>query len=71
MSANGETQTTRRRFIEILGASGLVLQGSLLGVGCKKDPDGEDTAEDERFWFAVITDTHVQSAEDKIGRAHV
>jgi 3',5'-cyclic AMP phosphodiesterase CpdA len=52
----------RRRFIELLGAAGLVAQGSLLGLaasGCK--PEGGDSGEDdERFYFAVISDVHLK-----------
>ncbi len=53
----------RRRFLEILGATGLVLQGSILGLplaGCKEGADDSGDS-DERFWFAVITDLHIKA----------
>ncbi len=50
----------RRRFLELLGAAGLVAQGSLMGLttACKRD-QGDSGSDDELFWFAVITDTHL------------
>jgi 3',5'-cyclic AMP phosphodiesterase CpdA len=60
----------RRRFLEILGAAGLVMQGSLAGLpmlGCGPKDDtgpGEDTdaerCEGGCFYFAVISDTHLK-----------
>ena len=55
----------RRRFLELMGAAGLVAQGSLLGLasGCKRS--GDDTADgDELFHFAVITDCHLRGDPD-------
>lgn len=63
------TRSSRRRFIQVLGASGLVAQGSLLGLGCGDRDTGpavDDTggANDQRFYFAVLTDTHVREGQD-------
>ena len=53
----------RRRFLQLVGATGLVLQGGILGLpmaGCK--PEGDDTGnDDECFFFAVITDLHIKA----------
>ncbi len=61
--SRGPLPVDRRRFIELLGAAGLVARGSLLGLplaACK--PDGDTGDDDERFWFAVISDVHLKDA---------
>ncbi len=52
----------RRQFLELMGAAGLVVQGSLLGLstGCKREA-GDTGADDDVFHFAVITDTHLHA----------
>lgn len=53
----------RRRFLEILGAAGLVAQGSLMGLpltGCKNG-DNDTGTDDEVFYFAVMTDLHIKA----------
>ncbi len=63
MARSSHFSIDRRRFMELLGATGVVLQGSIIGLpaaGCK--PVGDDTgSDDERFWFAVITDLHIKA----------
>jgi len=56
---------TRRQILRALGASGIVLHGSALGLlsSCNGSQDGDgddDSAADERFRFAVITDLHLK-----------
>lgn len=55
----------RRRFLEALGASTLVLSGSFLPLSaCKTEGDTGD--EGDVFVFAVLTDLHFQAQADHI-----
>lgn len=58
----------RRRFLQALGATGLVYQGSLpalLALACrgKERDSASDTGSntDDRFYFAVLSDLHIQA----------
>ena len=53
-------QYDRRRFLRDLSAAGLVLQGSMLGLSCKGRKDTGDSGQDDIFYFAVISDLHLQ-----------
>jgi len=60
---------TRRRIIQALGASGLVVQGGALGLaaGCGGETDDDDSAggdETTPIRFAVITDMHLKPDVD-------
>ena len=60
----------RRLFLQQLGAAGLVLQGSLWGLplACKR---AEDTGQDQVFYFAVITDPHIQADPEHNNNKHL
>ena len=73
MKRPAPTPIDRRRFMELLGAAGLVAQSGILGLplsGCGSKPDetGED---DERFYFAVISDVHLKDGSVDSGNDEV
>ena len=61
---------TRRAFLEALGASTLVLQGSFLPACGGGDTDDTDTdADGPVLTFAVLTDLHIKADPDHVNNA--
>ncbi len=63
----------RRRFLELLGASGLVAGGTIAGLPLTAcDPSRDETGnDDEIFYVAVISDVHLKDASLDSGNDEV